>query len=392
MIRFCQKDAMWCREPRLGALALPSAGPIQTPSPARTLVAARGACPPPGFTLVELLVVIAIIGVLVALLLPAVQAAREAARRSQCTNNLKQHGLALLNYESTKKCFPAGRHGCIRPYTAGDPRNLGGCQLNTDSNAGVQEDGASVFVELLPYLEENALAAKVHFELGGLWNENMPFADTWYDADRQQVALASPTVMNCPSTNRVNQRIGGTASSSGKEYEAQVGSYASCSGSMSWKKDGANIGYFLNTGMFVEKLRRKLKQITDGTSNTIAIGEVVSEDTNSGYNVWSYAFRDGSSQRNTVNSLNTPVGSPFAAPLSDCTYATGSNPPSPCWNGAFGSNHPGGASFVYVDGHVSFLTDNVALEAYQAASTIKNSFTLPGSAVPYWTDTATPVQ
>ena len=344
-----------------------------------------------GFTLVELLVVIAIIGILVALLLPAVQAAREAARRAQCTNNLKQHGLASSISSRPRNAFLPAVTVAFGPMPLA-MRNLGGCQLYTDSNAGVQEDGASAFVELLSYLEESTLAAKVHFELGGLWNENTPFSDTWYDADRQQVALASPTVMNCPSTNRVNQRIGGTGSSSGKEYDAQVGSYASCSGSMSWKKDGANIGYFLNTGMFVEKLRRKLKQVTDGTSNTFAIGEVVSEDTNSGYNVWSYAFRDGSSQRNTVNPLNTPVGSPFAAPLSDCTYATGGNPPSPCWNGAFGSNHPGGASFVYVDGHVSFINDSVALEAYQAASTIKNSFTLPGSSVPYWTDTATPVQ
>ena len=72
-------------------------------SPSRTRLATHG------FTLVELLVVIAIIGILVALLLPAIQAAREAARRTQCLNNLKQMGLAILNYESSRKCYPRGR-------------------------------------------------------------------------------------------------------------------------------------------------------------------------------------------------------------------------------------------------------------------------------------------
>src|SRR5688500_11603163 len=115
------------------------------------------------FTLVELLVVIAIIGILVALLLPAVQAAREAARRMQCSNNLKQIALGMQNYHDTYKTFPPGRMGC-------DGSGPGNCTGGPD----IIRAGTSGFVCLLPFVEQRQLYDGMSFEQGWIWPTNGP--------------------------------------------------------------------------------------------------------------------------------------------------------------------------------------------------------------------------
>jgi prepilin-type N-terminal cleavage/methylation domain-containing protein len=156
-----------------------------------------------GFTLVELLVVIAIIGILVALLLPAIQAAREAARRSQCVNNEKQIGLALLNYESTHKAFPAGRHGCDNSV-----ENFVGCEpVKT-----IEPSEMSAFVKILPFLEEQALhdllttvdasTFKTPYKI--IWpagEDKSTDLQLWAQPRLQEALNRRPTPFVCPSSD-----------------------------------------------------------------------------------------------------------------------------------------------------------------------------------------------
>jgi prepilin-type N-terminal cleavage/methylation domain-containing protein len=153
-----------------------------------------------GFTLVELLVVIAIIGILVALLLPAIQAAREAARRMSCSNNLKQDGVAIQNYHDVHKEYPPARPG----PDGTDSREFQDFALPREPRAaggkGYLMSGASGFVLLLPFLEEQALYEQFDIERGdGIWLSDESGV-SWKTPRKEQAIGQRPAFVVCPSS------------------------------------------------------------------------------------------------------------------------------------------------------------------------------------------------
>ena len=321
--------------------------------------------PQTGFTLVELLTVIAIIGILVALLLPAVQAAREAARRTQCVNNLKQMGLALHNYHATHDTFPPGIISKLA-----DP-NWTYQTGNTNSFPQEFGPGWSFFAFILPYAEQGNRYESIRLDV--------PIAATENDAVRR----ASIPLYLCPSDTGPRLILVTTCGSPpvAANTPAFITDAAVCSyvGSLGGgNSTDPNYGAYENqpfNGVFHRNSRVRVADITDGTSNTIGIGERQSRFVESswvgvvpGQNP---VFNQTRPPRPNFNPPTDPPCFNWRPPITAVlVHARSGAPNSPTSSPAsFHGPHPSGCTFLLMDGSTRIITDGVGLPVFRALCT-----------------------
>ncbi len=316
-----------------------------------------------GFTLVELLVVIAIIGVLVALLLPAIQAAREAARRAQCTNNLKQMGLALLNYESAKGAFPHGRWNIIPGDTKKHP---------FADRTGASNDH-SWQILALPFAEEQNVARSYDLE------------KAWFHLDNR-AAIASPIALfrcpTVPTADRVDDLFKtpspkpaagdyGCINGVGRavwQSQPQLGRYPGDAPPQGGGggEDNSQVVGVLNK--VLTEPPTKIKQITDGLSSTVMVAESAGKPE---------LYTKG--QPGTINGEPGTVyaGCSWADP--DSGFTVNAQPVINYHNDAeIYAFHTSGANLLFADGHVQFVSDALETAVGIALVTRAGDEIIPG--------------
>jgi prepilin-type processing-associated H-X9-DG protein len=332
---------------------------------------------------VELLVVIAIIGILIALLLPAVQAAREAARRSQCTNNLKQMGLALHNYHGVYNAFPSEAQGTTDP---GDP------------NYYVHSAGSvmSGIVVMLPFMEQNALYQEYTSPQNNsdgvfpAWGPT-PWAGVFEPFKVQVSTFLCPSDSGAKSTGRQYAWCGG------KNYNFCMGDNpnmqvsGSAPGGITWSGGPSN-----PRGIFGGYSFTTIAQITDGTSNTLAMSEMCVSSVDPGLpNIHGFYVSIPGQSGNAAYFSNSPATTcliykgtgtsilstaPSIGDIRGVHWAWGPTIPSGCntilppnsivctnegseWGTAViappDSQHPGGVNGLLADGSVRFISSTI---------------------------------
>ncbi len=329
---------------------LSASGDLKRPKNTEWQAASTTSRKPSAFTLVELLVVIAIIGILIALLLPAVQAAREAARRMQCSNNLRQVGLAMLNHHEAIGEFPIGvnSHG---------------------------EENHTGFSRILSYLEQENLHDAIDF-------------DKYFLSPENRVALATHvSTFICPSDDAAGRTFHHVSLNQHFARSNYVLNY----GSNTFMKSSSPQD-FKTDGVFQIRGSRKLSDITDGTSKTVLASEMISGKhdkwTGSGRfdsrGLWSWSTM-GAHAYTHLHTPNSSVGDKMWDYSSGPECVDDKAGGMPCVYGgslhmhihyaSTRSRHPGGVNVVFTDNHVSFITNTIDAEVWRYLGAINDGMT-----------------